>query len=171
MERGMQFPPYLYELFKRVKSIVVPEFLLYDFFFMSNLVLYQVRLQTQPLPVPGQPLYFLILCPLSVGSVFYQFKSYCIFPCPISGSVADPALTGTYRATTLFSKIVPNFCRLGIISIQKLLCFSLFNFRFGCRPNPYRQLEKNLCILVPWIVSKKQSPKKAQKDFTKVKKG
>ena len=172
MERGMQFPPYLYELFKRVKSIVVPEFLLCDFFF--------------------------------------HVKS-----CPISGSVADPALTGTRattlfsnivptfcrlgilsiqkllyfslsnfrfgcrpspyrylqgRATTLFSKIVPNFCRLGIILIQKLLCFSLFNFRFGCRPSPYRQLEKNLCILVPWIVSKKQSPKKAQKDFTKVKK-
>ena len=127
MERGMQFPPYLYELFKRVKSIVVPEFLLYDFFFMSSLVLFQVQ-------------------------------------------VADPALTGT-RATTLFSNIVPTFCRLGILSIQKLLYFSLSNFRFGCRPSPYRQLEKNLCILVPWIVSKKQSPKKAQKDFTKVKKG
>ena len=126
MERGMQFPPYLYELFKRVKSIVVPEFLLYDFFFMSSLVLFQVQ-------------------------------------------VADPALTGT-RATTLFSNIVPTFCRLGILSIQKLLYFSLSNFRFGCRPSPYRQLEKNLCILVPWIVSKKQSPKKAQKDFTKVKK-
>ena len=125
MEGGMQFPPYLYELFKRVKSIVVPEFLLYDFFF--------------------------------------HVKS-----CPISGSVADPALTGT-RATTLFSNIVPTFCRLGILSIQKLLYFSLSNFRFGCRPSPYRQLEKNLCILVPWIVSKKQSPKKAQKDFTKVK--
>ena len=126
MERGMQFPPYLYELFKRVKSIVVPEFLLYDFFFMSSLVLFQVQ-------------------------------------------VADPALTGT-RATTLFFNIVPTFCRLGILSIQKLLYFSLSNFRFGCRPSPYRQLEKNLCILVPWIVSKKQSPKKAQKDFTKVKK-
>ena len=58
MERGMQFPPYLYELFKRVKSIVVPEFLLYDFFFMSNLVLFQVRLQTQPLPAAGEkPMY------------------------------------------------------------------------------------------------------------------
>ena len=111
---------------KRVKSIVVPEFLLYDFFF--------------------------------------HVKS-----CPISGSVADPALTGT-RATTLFSKIVPTFCRLGInISIQKLLYFSLSNFRFAYRPRPYRQLEKKLCILVPWIVSKKQLPKKAQKDFTKVK--
>ena len=79
MEGGMQFPPYLYELFKRVKSIVVPEFLLYDFFFMSNLVLFQVRLQTQPLPVPGQPLYFLKLCPLFVGSTLYQFKSVIIF--------------------------------------------------------------------------------------------
>merc|ERR1711935_1329466 len=39
--------------------------------------------------------------------------------------------------------------------------------RFGCRPSPYRQLEKNLCILVPWIVSEKLLPKKAQKDFTK----
>ena len=81
MERGMQFPPYLYELFKRVKSIVVPEFLLYDFFF--------------------------------------HVKS-----CPISGSVADPALTGT-RATTLFSEIVPNFCRLDItyISVKKYEIF------------------------------------------------
>ena len=102
MEGGMQFPPYLYELFKRVKSIVVPEFLLYDFFFMSNLVLFQVRLQTQPLPVPGQPLYFLKLCPVFVGSALYQFKCYYIFPCPISGSVADPALTGSWRKTYVF---------------------------------------------------------------------
>ena len=64
--------------------------------------------------------------------LFFHVKS-----CPISGSVADPALTGT-RATTLFSKIVPTFCRLGIISIQKLLYYSLSNFRFGCRPSPYR---------------------------------
>ena len=92
---------------------------------MSNLVLFQVRLQTQPLPMLGQPLYFLELCPSFVGSALYQFK--------------------------------------------KILKSYLSNSRFGCRPSPYRQLEKNLCIQVPWIVSGKLLPKKAQKDFTKVK--
>ena len=114
---------------KRVKSIVVPAFLL----------LYSTTFFSRPI------------------------LSYFRFGCRPS-----PYRCGT-RASTLFSKIMPTFCRLGIISIQKLLYFSLSNFRFGCRPSPYRQLEKNLCILVPWIVSGKQLPKKAQKDFTKVK--
>ena len=82
MRGGMQFPPYLYELFKRVKSIVVPEFFPYDFFYV-NLVLFQVWLQTQPLPVPGQLLYFLKLwhnfCRLGITYInSYNIKNFLV---------------------------------------------------------------------------------------------